>query len=57
METIKFKNGVNRHVYFKNGFVFCVETGLKAELPKCYKTFGEWVSEVKSEIAIGKFEL
>lgn len=57
METIKFKNGGDRHVYFENGFIVCVETGIKSKLAECYKNFDEWLEDVRFEAAIGTFNL
>ena len=55
METINFLNGDVRHVDFVNGVIICKETGRSMNLPRCFKTFKEWLSEARFGAATGVY--
>ena len=55
METINFLNGDVRHVDFVNGLIICEETGKSMNLPRYFKTFKEWLADVRFGAATGVY--
>ena len=55
METINFLNGDVRHVDFVNGLIICEETGISMKLPRHFKTFKEWLADVRFGAATGVY--